>query len=212
MLSLGFAHHLDDLGERRIARSPGHFHFERARSVDRPCKDAIVIRKIVRIGARRSDIRNRALVDRHAFTGHRSLIDGTDAVQDETIGRKAFIRTHYDHVANRKLLDRNLNDVSSALYSCRFRRELGERLDRPLGAAHRVVFERVAETEQEQQKRAFGPFPKKGGARSSDKHEAVDFEPAEAQIVPRLSDGKESAKEIRCEIAREWQPSGMPRP
>ena len=74
------------------------------------------------------------------------------------------------------------------------------------------MFERVAETEQEQQKRAFSPFPEKGGARSGDKHEAVDFEPAEAQIVPRLSDGKESAKEIRREIAREWQPSGMPRP
>ena len=99
LLSLGFAHHLDDLGEGRIARSPGHFHFERARSVDRPRKDAIVIRKIVRICARRSDIRNRALVDRHAFTGHRSLIDGTDAVQDETVSRKAFVRTHDYHVA-----------------------------------------------------------------------------------------------------------------
>ena len=97
LLSLGFAHHLDDLGEGRVTRSPGHFHFERARSVDRPCEDAIVIRKIVRICARRSDIRNRALVDRHAFPGHRSLIDGTDAVQDEAVSRKAFVRTHdYD--------------------------------------------------------------------------------------------------------------------
>ena len=77
------------------------------------------------------------------------------------------------------------------------RGELGERLDRPAGPAHRVALERVADAEQRQQQRALFPLAERRGAGGGDQHQEVDLEAAVADTLDRLAQREVATEEAR---------------
>ena len=68
------------------------------------------------------------------------------------------------------------------------------------------MLERVPEAEEEQQQRTFGPCPQRSGASGCDQHQGVDFELLQPEVVDRLAQRKEPAKEISRDIAGGWHP------
>ncbi len=115
----------------------------------------------------------------------------------------------HDHdIADRKLLDRNLFDLPAPANPGGFRRKLGQGLDRALGAAHGIVFQRMAQAEQEQQQRALGEGPQGRRPGRGDEHERVDLETLEPEVVDRLAQREPAPEDVSAQIAGERQPFG----
>jgi hypothetical protein len=127
-------------------------------------------------------------------------------LDDEAVGRQALVRLDDRDVADRQLLDRDFPGLPVAPYQSRSRREFSQRLDGTLGAAHRIMLERMAEAEQEQQQRAFGPGAQRGGAGGSDQHQRVDLEPLHAEVVDRLAQREIAAQTIGQNVGRHRYP------
>ena len=68
------------------------------------------------------------------------------------------------------------------------------------------MFERMAEAEEKEQERPFGPSAKRGGTRRGDEHQRVDLESLELQILDRLAQGEPAAKAISGNIESERNP------
>ena len=68
------------------------------------------------------------------------------------------------------------------------------------------MLERVTETEEEEQQRAFRPSAKGRSTGRGDQHQGVDLEPAEAQVVDRFAEREEAAEEIGRDEAGGRQP------
>ena len=68
------------------------------------------------------------------------------------------------------------------------------------------MLKRMAEAEQEQQQRTFGPCAQRSGAGGSDQHQRVDLELLHPKVVDRLAQREEPAEEIGCDIAGRGQP------
>src|SRR3546814_9681352 len=85
------------------------------------------------------------------------------------------------------------SDVCSSDLHSRARGQFGQSLDRALGPAHGIMFERVPQAEQEQEERAFGPGTQSAGTGRRDEHQRVDFEArseehtSELQSLMRIS-------------------------
>src|SRR3546814_1991518 len=76
---------------------------------------------------------------------------------------------HDHNIADDEFLDRNLAQFAiAAPHHSRARGQFGQSLDRALGPAHGIMFERVPQAEQEQEERAFGPGTQSAGTRSEE--------------------------------------------
>jgi hypothetical protein len=139
-------------------------------------------------------------------TGHRGLVDRARARDDETIGGKAFVWSDDSNIPDNHLLDRDFAGLPVTSHGRGFGRELRQRLDRLLGASHRVMLKRMAKAEQEQQQRAFGPCAQRSGADGSNQHQRVDLELLQPKIVDCLAQREEPAEEIGCDVAGGRQP------
>src|SRR3546814_4296730 len=96
--------------------------------------------------------------------GNRGLVDRARPLDDEAVGGQALVRAHDHDVADHEFLDRKLRRLSVTANRRLFRREFRQRLDRALGATHRIMLERMDEAEQEQQPRAFRTGAERRGA------------------------------------------------
>src|SRR3546814_14471485 len=78
--------------------------------------------------------------------------------------RQPLIELHYHHIADDEFLERSLSQVAFASpRHSRARCQFVQSLDRSLGTAHGIMFERVPQAEQEQEERAFGPGTQSAG-------------------------------------------------
>src|SRR3546814_6163907 len=101
---------------------------------------------------------------------------------------------------------RDFAGLAVASHGRGFGRELRQRLDRLLGASHRVTLKRMAKAEQEQQQRAFGPCAQRSGAGGSNQHQRVDLELLHPKVVVRLAPREEPAEEIGIALACRGKP------
>jgi hypothetical protein len=68
------------------------------------------------------------------------------------------------------------------------------------------MFERMAEAEEEEEQRAFGPRTKRGSAGRGDEHQRVDLEALELQILDGLADSEPATEAISGNIECERHP------
>ena len=140
-------------------------------------------------------------VDWHAFPRHRRLVDAARPLDDEAVGRETLVRFDDHDVAHgQRFHGHHFGAAARAAHHRCLRCQFGECLDGALGAAHRVVLERLAKAEQEQQQRAFGKFAQGGRAGSGDEHKRVDLEAAKLQRVDRFAQREVAAEEIGPEV------------
>ena len=206
-LRFRLAHHLHDLGERGIGRKTGYRDLDRAIAVDGAREDAIFCVECIGLCRGLRTIGHRFLVDGDALAGNRGLVDRRAANDDEAVGGKTLVGLDDDGVANRQLLDGDFASRPIGILHRRgLRRQLGKRLDRALGAAHGIMFERMAEAEEEEEQRAFGPGAERGSAGRGDEHQRVDLEALELQILDGLADSKPAAETISGNIECEGNP------
>ena len=206
-LRLRFAHHLHDLGERRIGGKTGYRDLDRAIAVDGAREDTIFPVECVGLCRSLRAIGHRFLVNGDALAGNRGLVDRRAANDDEAVGSKSLIGLDDDGVANRQLLDGDFaRRPVGILHRRGLRRQLGERLDRALGAAHGIMFERMAEAEEEEEQCALGPCTERCGAGRGDEHQRVDLEALELQILDGFADRKPAAEAISGNIECERHP------
>ena len=78
--------------------------------------------------------------------------------------------------------------------------EFRQRLDRALRPAHRVVLQRVADAEQEQQQPPLEELAEGRRPGRGDEHQEVDLELPPADLADRLLNGEISAEEIRRDV------------
>jgi hypothetical protein len=148
-----------------------------------------------------------SLIDGYVFARHRSLVDGCCALDQEPVRRDPLIGFPDDGLPDFQVFDRNL--ARGAVRSTdrgASGRQLGERFNRALRAAPRIVFERVAQTEQEQKQRAFGERAERGGASGSDQHQGIDFELLQAKVVDRLAQREKAAEAVCADVECRRQP------
>ena len=96
-----------------------------------------------------------------------------------------------------QLLDRHLGLGAVATHHRGGGGELGERLDGPAGATHRVALEGVTDAEQRQQQRTLLPLAEQRGAAGGDQHQEVDLEPPVADALDRLPGGEVAAEQLQ---------------
>ena len=140
------------------------------------------------------------LVHRHRLAGHWRLVHGRVALGDLAVGRQPLAGLDDDNVAAQQFLNRDFDLRAVAAHQRRLRRQIGQRFDRPARPVHRRMFQGVAETEQEEQQRAFGPVPQRRGPRRRDQHEGVDIEAFRPQALHRIAHGEEAAECIGGKI------------
>src|SRR5690606_31452918 len=103
------------------------------------------------------------------------------ALHDEPVGGDPLVWPDHDEVADAEgfdgdlALDRAAPRPTIATDAGGLRGDLREGFDGAAGAAHRVVFERMPEREEEEQQRPLEPLPKGGGPGRGHEHEEVDL-------------------------------------
>ena len=138
-------------------------------------------------GQCRRRVGHRPLVDRNTLTRHRCLVDAGRPDHHHAIGRQSFIGAHNHDVGHLQCGDGDFLGSGGAAHGGCLRRQLGQGFDRLAGAAHRVVLQRMSQTEQEQQQGAFGPLAKRRSADGGHQHQRVDLEAPCAKVVERLA-------------------------
>ena len=136
------------LGARaRFFRLFDHPHDLRQRAVSGACgglhpQDAELIQ------SRGVDRDADELVHRDRLAGHRGFVHRRLPGHDRTIHRNPISRPHYDHVAGREIFNRNFDRLLLARHPGHLRAQFHQRLNRPPGPGHGVVFKGGAEREQ----------------------------------------------------------------
>src|SRR5258707_12569382 len=95
---LGFGHHLDDLGERRVLPNLCCLHLKCATDVD-GCTEYVI---------------PLCLVHRHAFAREHCLIDARPAVNNYSVHRDLLARLDQKYVADLDVVDGNISIFSTA--------------------------------------------------------------------------------------------------
>ena len=196
-LGLRLGHQPDDSGKGGVTGEPSHLDLDGAGTVDRPGEHPRC--RVNEVGRRRRcrHIRHRILIDGNAFPGHGGLIDASGASHDEAVGSKPHVGSHDDDIPNAQVAHRHFHSVARAAAADqgRLRSNLGERFDRPAGSPHRIALERVADAEQEQQKRAFGDFTERRRTGGRHQHQEVDLEPTLTNAGEGFLHGEERTEE-----------------
>ncbi len=139
------------------------------------------------------------------------MVDACGADHDKAISGQSFVWTHHHGVADDQIFDRQFDDLPVASHMGCPGGKLGQGLDRAFGAAHGVVFERVADAEQKQQESAFGPGPERRRTCGCDEHQGIDLEALLAEVLERFSHRKKAAEDVGDQEEGEGNPSGKAR-
>src|SRR3546814_11196958 len=100
------------------------------------------------------------LIDRHALSGDRGLVDRSAANHDEAVSGKSLVGLDDDRVSDLKKVDRDFPSAAiGALHDRCPRREFGQRLDRTLRPTPGLMFQRVAQAEAEVKQCTLGTGP-----------------------------------------------------
>ena len=132
-----------------------------------------------------------------AFARDGGLVDAALTKYDETIRRHPLVGFDHDDVAERQAVHGNFDQVLATAHERRFRTQVRQGLDGTTGAAHRVVFKRVAQAEKEQQQRALRPLTEHRGAGGRHDHQGIDLQLAVPQVFDGLPHCEEAARDIR---------------
>lgn len=86
--------------------------------------------------------------------------------------------------------------VSTSETATAVSRAVSQGLDRAFGPPHGVVFQGMADAEQEQQQRAFRPGAESRRPRRRDQHQGVDLEAFTSKVLHRLTHSEEAAEPV----------------
>ena len=190
------AHQFHDSGQGALVGEAGDFDLQDLALVDGAGEDAMLGADRVRALPGLGRVHHRPLVDRHAFARDGGLVDAALAQHDEAICRHAFIGLDHHDIADDQVVYGYVDQLVTATHQRRLGPPLRQGLDGATGAAHRVVLEGMAETEQEQQQRPLGPLAQDRGARGRHDHQGIDLQLTVAQVLERFAHGEEAAGRI----------------
>ena len=142
-------------------------------------------------------------VHRDRLAGHRGFVHRRLPGHDRTIHRNPISRPHYDHVAGREIFNRNFDRLLLARHPGHLRAQFHQRLNRPPGPGHGVVFKGGAEREQKHQRRALMPEPDRRRSDGRRHHQHVHVhDPLQGRFVG-VAHREQPARDVGDEVARQ---------
>ena len=175
-LRLRLGHHFHHARQRALPRQLGHLDDQRALAVDGSGEHLVA----------------RLFLHRHGFAGDWRLVHRRGARRHLAVGGDALPGFDDHPVAALQGFDPHFDLRTVPLHDGGLGRQFRQRLDGLARPVHGHVFQRMAQTEQEQQQRAFFPGTERRRPSCRDNHQDVDVEAAAAQTLPGIAQGVET--------------------